>query len=564
MKFTLFFFAALSVMISACSDRQPDQATISYTDSLMNATFKPNAPGAVMLVAKDGVPIFRKAYGLANVELNVPSKPEHVFPIASMTKQFTAVCILQLVQQGKLSLQDDIRKYLPEYNTHGRLMTIEHLLTHTNGIPNITLRPDFGRLEMNEPSDEELVGCAMNEPLQFEPGTDFAYNDVGFILAAFIVERVSGMKYREYVEKNIFQPLGMMNTTIGTREKAIPLSVTGYSSAGDTLYRPAEYFNWKWNYGMGDMLTCVDDMLKWDEALYTDKLLSRELLAKAWASYVLTDGRKTNYGYGWWVSEYQGVRFIFHGGGMPGFRSVSARIPSKHLFIVVLSNNGASNAGYSAGQQIALHLSGMAPPTPPAQSLPVEQLKEYAGVYQTRHLGIIILADVSQEKVYRTLTVEDSILYSLRPGARKTALVNVGKDQFVFKGSNTYAQFIRNNSGRITSFETYSEPFEMSPRRVEVKTDLPVPKVRKPVPVDEKILKKYAGKYVFSGDSFTKVRVEASHIYSQEMGEIFPETETRFFPKNMHATIEFTKNPKGVVTGLIVHGLGKRVAKKVE
>jgi CubicO group peptidase (beta-lactamase class C family) len=561
MKPIIVFFTALSLMISACSKQQPDQAIAKYVDSLMNASFKANAPGGVVLVAKNGVPIFCKAYGLANWELNVPTKPEHVFAIASMTKQFTAVCMLQLVQQGKVSLQDDMRKYLPGYNTHGRVITIEHLLTHTSGVPNIILRPDF--VNLAEPSDDELIQCSMNGLLNFEPGTDFAYDDMGFTLAAFIVEKASGMKYREYVRKNIFQPLGMNSTTIGTREKAIPMLASGYSSAGDTLFRPSEYFNWKWDFGMGDIVTCVDDMLKWDEALYTEKLVGRDLLAKAWTSYVLKDGRKTTYGYGWWVAEYQGVKFVHHTGGTPGYRSVSVRLPASHTFIVVLSNNGATGAGATIGEQIGRRLSGVTVSPRPRKRLPVEQLREYEGVYRTTHSGTSILSDRTQEKVHRTLTVKDTLLYSSRPGAQKAALFNVDQDLFTSSGGTLY-HFIRDKNGKIRSFETYTEPVEWNPRRVEMKTNLPIPKEKKPISVDEKVLKSYAGKYVFSGDNFTKIRVDGSHIYSQEMGEIFAESETKFFPKNMDVTIEFTKNPKRIVTGLIVHGLGKRVAKKVE
>jgi CubicO group peptidase (beta-lactamase class C family) len=561
MKSILVFLAALSMMLSACSERQPDEATFSYVDSLMNASFKANAPGGVVLVAKNGVPIFRKAYGLANWELGVPMKPEHVFAIASMTKQFSAVCMLQLVQRGKVSLQDDIRKYLPGYNTHGRVITIEHLLTHTSGIPNIFLRP--GHESIAEPSDEELIQCTMNDPLNFEPGTDFAYNDLGFTLAAFVIEKASGMKYRDFVKENIFQPLGMNSTTIGTRERAIPMLANGYSSAGDTLFRPSEYFNWKWDYGMGDIVTCVDDMLKWDEALYTEKLVRRDLLTKAWTSYVLKDGRRAAYGYGWFVAEYEGVKFIHHSGGKPGFRSLSVRLPANHVFVVVLSNNGATGAAASIGAQIAYRLSGVTVPPRPRKRLPVEQLSEFEGVYRTTHSAISILTDMTQEKVYRTLTVKDTLLYLSRPGARKVAVFNVGQDLFT-SGGNTFYHFSRDKSGKVTSFDIYTEPLEWNPRRIEIKTDLPIPKEKKPIAVDGKVLKTYAGKYVFGGDRFTKIRVNGSHIYSQEMGEIFAETETKFFPKNMDVTIEFTKNPKGAIAGLIVHGLGKRVAKKVE
>jgi CubicO group peptidase (beta-lactamase class C family) len=565
MKNTLAIFAVLIMLLASCSDRKPDQAIGSFIDSLMNASFTPNRPGAVILVAKDGVPIFRKAYGLANVELNVPNKPEYIFAIASMTKQFTAVCILQLVQQGKLSLQDDIRKYLPEFNTHGRLITIEHLLTHTSGIPNSEAKSGYERRKALEQSNEEMFAFVMNDPLLFEPASDCSYNDFGYFLAGLIVERASGMKYGEYLQKNIFQPSGMKSSTTGTRERAIPLFVTGYRSAGKSAYRPGEYFSWKWYQGLGDIITSVDDMLRWDEALYTDKLVRRDLLEKAWSSFVLTDGRKTNYGYGWWISEYQNLEMIWHLGGTGDFGSCAVRIPSQHIFAVVLTNNGSGyGAAISAAQQTALRLAGKLMTEPSVRSLSTGQLSEYVGVYEMRHAGLFILSNWGPDKIYRYLTLQDTILSSQWGGGSKTALLNVSKDLFVLERSNDYIRFQRDNSGRISALESYSDPFTMSPIRTERRTDLPLPKDKVPISLDEKTLKSYAGKYSFGIDISRRVRVEGAHLYADGIGEIFPESPTRFFSKTSGATVEFIKNSKGAVTGSVVNRWGRYEGKKIE
>jgi CubicO group peptidase (beta-lactamase class C family) len=565
MKHVVAVSVALIILLAACSERKPDQAIGSYIDSVMNASFKPNAPGAVILVAKDGVPLFRKAYGLANVELNVPNKPEYIFAIASMTKQFTAVCMLQLVQQGKLSLQDDIRKYLPEFNTHGRLITIEHLLTHTSGIPNSEAKPEFDQRKVLEQSQEEMFAFVMNDPLLFEPGSDCSYNDFGYYLAGLIVERASGMIYNEYLQKNIFQPAGMNSSATGTREKTIPLFVTGYRSAGDSAYRPGEYFNWKWTRGLGDIVTNVDDMLKWDEALYTDKLVRRDLLEKAWSSFVLTDGRKTNYGYGWWLSEYQNLQMIWHLGGTGDFGSCAVRIPSQHLFAVVLTNNGSGyGAAISATQQIALRLAGKTLSKLSIRSLSAAQLSEYVGVYEKRHTDMFRLSNLGRDKFYRYLTVQDTILFSQWGAGSKAALVNVSKDLFVFKGSDDYIRFRRDNNDKIIALESYSDPFMWAPIRTERRTDLPLPKEKVPISLDEKTLKSYAGKYVFGIDISRRVRIEGSHVYADGIGEIFPESPTRVFSKIPGATVEFTKNSRGAVTGSIWTLWQRLEAKKVE
>lgn len=564
MKWTLAVVAALLVMLPGCSGNKLDPAVSSSIDSLMNASFKPGQPGGVVLVARDGVPLYRKAFGLANLELKVANTPENVFAIASMTKQFTAVSILQLVQQGKVSLQDDIRKYLPDYNTQGRLITVEHLLTHTNGIPNITLRPDFGTQEVVEPSLEELLACTRSDSLLFEPGTDCSYNDFGYTLAALIVERVSGMKYGEYLRKQIFEPLGMKNSSLGTREHSIPLFVSSYSSAGDTSFRAAEYFNWRWNLGMGDIVTCVDDMLKWDEALYTEKVVSQELLKKAWSSYVLADGRETNYGYGWAVTKYKDMPLIWHPGGMPGFRSISIRIPSQHLFVVAMSNNGRTSSTVTLGMDVALRAAGKPLVRPPVQRLATEQLREYAGVFESRHGGILVLANQTRGKVYRYVTLKDSVLVSQKTGGGKVTLLNVEKDLFMFEGVNTYARFRRDGNLKIASVDLYNAPWSFGPTRSEVKTDLPLPAEKIPIVLDQKILQAYAGKYTFAGDDYVKIRVDGARVYVDRIGEIFPQSETRFFAKSPDTTIEFLKNSRGAITGLTWTSLGSARAKKVD
>lgn len=565
MKNVSAVIGTLLVLFASCSDRKPDQPIAFFADSLMSVSFKPNAPGGVILVAKDGVPLFRKAYGLASVELNVPNKPENVFGIASMTKQFTAVCILQLVEQGKLTLQDDIRKYLPEFNTHGRLITVEHLLTHTSGIPNSEFKPEYTQRYSLEQSQEEMFAFVMNDPPLFDPGTECSYNDFGYYLTGLIVERVSGMKYGEYLEKNIFQPSGMKSSTTGSRERTIPSLATGYRAINDTAFMPAQYFNWKWDRGLGDILTSVDDMLKWDEALYTDKLVKRDLLGKAWTSFVLKDGTKTNYGYGWATVSFQGVQLIWHPGGVPGYASYALRIPSQHIFVVVMTNNYSRyGAVVSTAQQVALRLAGKEPTKPAVRSLTSAQLNEYAGVYEKRHNSMSILSNSTREKIYRYITVKDTLLFSQWGGGLRNALVNVGTDIFAAKGSNNRVRFLRDNRGKIASLESYSEPFIWGPIRAEKRANLPLPKPKIPISLDEKILKSYAGKYSFAIDVSRRIHVDGTRLYADEIGEIFPESPTKFFSKNSGTTIEFVKNARGMITTSFWTLTGRYEAKKVE
>ena len=354
---------SIALILALCSGivtaQQLSRADRAYVDSIMAASYRPNGPGAVIMVARNGTPLYRKAYGLASVELNVPNRPEYLFRIGSVSKQFTAVAMLQLAQAGKVSLTDDIRTYLPDYSTHGRTITIEHLLTHTSGIPSYTEKPGFIKEILMDKSKEEIVKFFMDDSLLFEPGSDWSYSNSGYVLAGLVIEKVSGTSLEEYLQKNLFLPAGMIHTAIGTYEKVLPGAVTGYDQAGDSAYRPAAYLSWTWPYAAGAIVSSVDDMLKWDEALYTEKLLPRRWLEKAWTSFTLPGGEPTHYGYGWTSCEFRGLPLITHGGGINGFVCDAIRIPSKHLYVVVLSNFTGKDPSDIASR-VALRVAGTA------------------------------------------------------------------------------------------------------------------------------------------------------------------------------------------------------------
>lgn len=314
-------------------------------DSTFRANYPPSAPGCVVLIAEYGKPLFKKAYGQASVELNVPDNTDNLFAIGSMTKQFTALAVLQLEQANKLSLNDDIRKYLPGYNTHGRIITIRHLLTHTSGIADFAHLPGFLQNYTRDWSKKEQVALFENDSLQFEPGAKWSYSNSGYLLAGLIIESVSGMSYEDYVKKNIFIPLGMEHTRFGTHEEIIPHLASGYDPADSTHMMPGFYYSWSWTYAAGGILSTVDDLLKWDEALYSDKILSQARIKEAQSPYILSTGKSAGYGYGWFIGNDHGITVISHGGYVGGYKSEAIRIPSKHLYAVVLSNGTLVNPG---------------------------------------------------------------------------------------------------------------------------------------------------------------------------------------------------------------------------
>ncbi|MCU7493836.1 MAG: serine hydrolase [Ignavibacteria bacterium] len=434
-----------------------------YIDSIMNAHYKSGCPGAVVLAAINGRILFRKAYGMASLELSVRQKPEFLFPLGSIVKQFTAVSILKLAQEGKLSLQDEVKKFIPDYNTHGYKITLENLLTHTSGIKSLYELPGYMKLRREEYGPDDLRKLFEEQELYFEPGTDWNYSNSGFSLLGMVIEKVSGMSFSAYLKENIFRPLKMTRTFILTGDQVIPGFVPYYKSSGKGLYRPGPYFSFSSLFAAGDIISCCDDMLKWDEALYTEKILKHEWLSKAWSSFMLPDGQKTNYGYGWALGEFKGMHFIQHD-GIAGYLSDAIRVPEKHLYVFIASNNGSLSPN-DAANKIACRLLGLntdRPVKPDGKILP-----EYAATFEVKRPAGNDFRYFSKDKVYRRITISGDSLFSECTTEGKYKLLPIEKDVFLFEGTDTKVQFKRNEEGKITGLRIYSEPVNYGPEDVE-------------------------------------------------------------------------------------------------
>lgn len=560
MKKIYFLFIPSLITIQTYAQQLSKQDE-QFVDSVMNANYKPGEPGAVLLIAKHGQPVFRKGYGIANMEFSVSIKPEYVFRINSMTKQFTAVCVLKLAQEGKLNLQDDITKYLPRFNSLGRHITIENLLSHTSGITDNT-KNLIANAFMDQ-SKEDLMTFFVNDSLAFEPGTDWSYSSSPYALAGLIIEKVSGISLSEYLQQNIFNPLEMSHTSVGNYDSIIINAANGYEPAGEGKFKPARSLSWSWIYASGYMLSTVDDLLKWDNALYTKKIIKKEWLEKAWKPFVLPNGQITNYGFGWASNNLHGLQFIEHGGNGPGFFSDAIRIPSHQLFIVILSNNTSVWISH-LWSSIALRLTGQTITKPSFIRTDKKKLDEYKGVYAIHN------ADRNAVQQYHYITGKNDTLLSQYPRSiYNYRLLNVDKDLFVSENRNQYHQFVRNAQGKIVSVELYDEPPQLGPRQLNIKTTIPLPKEKQAVALDRKKLELLTGKYAFAfgGTIIIPVTLEGNRIYIQPPGlettEIFAENETNFFSKEITYTIEFIKaNDK--VTGLILDTGDKIEAKKIE
>ena len=321
----------------AQSDRSESDMCVAI-DAIVSTVFKPGEPGAAVIVVQDERVIFRRGYGMADLELGVSIRPEMVFRLGSITKQFTAVAILMLAEENKLALDDCVGQYLPNFPMAGDTITIEHLLTHTSGIQNHTDMPHFWSTSREDATVGELIESFKHEPLEFTPGEEWKYSNSGYVLLGAIIENVSRQTYSEFIRRRIFEPLGMENSSFGGSLQIVPGRVSGYRN---TKLGPenAEYFSMSLSYAAGALLSSVDDLAIWDSALYGERLISQKNLQRAFTPFRLNGGALSHYGYGWEINDFNKRKTMRHSGAIPGFTAYAMRISDERLFIAILANS---------------------------------------------------------------------------------------------------------------------------------------------------------------------------------------------------------------------------------
>jgi CubicO group peptidase (beta-lactamase class C family) len=308
----------------------------SKIDSLLQEKHPPNVPGATFLIAKKGKIIYKKAFGLSNLELNVRMKPDDVFEIGSMTKQFTAISILILVEKGKLNLDDEITKFIPDYPTNGHKITIHHLLTHTSGIRDFTRTQGLNDISKKDLTPSELINFFKNEPIDFIPGEQFKYNNSGYIILGYIIETITGQSYANFVEEQIFKKLEMTSSQYASHKKVIKNRASGYQNKEG--YMNSREISFTLPYSSGSLMSTVDDMFKWQEAIKNNLLIIKETTEKAFTNFTLNNGEHIDYGYGWHIKTINNIRTFEHGGSIFGFKSMGVYLPNEDIYVIGLNN----------------------------------------------------------------------------------------------------------------------------------------------------------------------------------------------------------------------------------
>lgn len=296
-------------------------------------------PGVSVAVIKDGKPVVVKGYGLANIEHNVPVKPETIFQSGSVGKQFTAFAIMLLVEEGKIGLDDKIGKYLGEVPESWANVTVRHLLTHTGGFTDYSRGFDFRK----DFTEDDLLKIIKETPLAFAPGEKWQYSNFGYVTLGIIIRKVTGKFYGDFLTERVFKPLGMTTARVISERDIVPNRAAGY------VLRNREVKNQEWvspalnTTADGALYLSLLDMIRWEEALAGRKLLSKAAYEQMWTPVKLNDGREQRYGFGWALRNVNGFKVIEHGGAWQGFKSFIARYPDRGLTVIALANSENAN-----------------------------------------------------------------------------------------------------------------------------------------------------------------------------------------------------------------------------
>jgi len=391
-----------------------------------------HVPAISIAVIKDGKIIKVEGYGLANVELNVPARPETVYKIGSVSKQFIASGIMLLVQEGKLSLDDRISKFLDETPDTWKEITIRHLLTHTSGI--IREAPGFDPLKIQ--SDADVIKTAYSSALRFAPGEKWEYCNVGYFSLAEIIRKITGKPWGDYLRERLFLPLEMNATRTTTMTELVQNRANGYGWRDGALQNAAIYFALR---PSGAFLSSVLDLAKWDAALYTDKFLKQPALDQMWTSVKLNNGTSHPYGFGWELDTVSGHRLVHHGGSLPGFRAELARFVDDKLTVIVLTNGNNAEPDETALGIAAFYIPGLIHERTVAKIDP-KLLDAYVGQYQPNPSAGVL-----------TVTRDGDKLMAQQGSSDKRELLPETENKFFTKEDrrSTFS-FVKDDKGQVT------------------------------------------------------------------------------------------------------------------
>ena len=418
---TLILFAVLAPAALTADE------TTDKVDHLFAAWDKTTTPGAALAVIKDGRIVYERGYGMAKLEDGIPNTPDKVFDIGSVSKQFTAACAAMLVLEGRIGLDDDIRKHIPEMPAYERPVTVRHLLHHTSGLRdyNALLRLAGFRAESDAPTVEEALEIVCRQKkLNSPPGDEHSYTNTGYFLLSQIVERVSGRTLNAFAQERIFKPLGMTRTFFQDDHRQVVRDrATGYEKTDDGY--ALSMSNWDMT-GDGNVYTTARDLALWDQAFYTNAL-GKDLMDLLHTRGTLTSGGTIDYAFGLVVTTYRGLKVVEHGGAWVGFRAAIVRFPEQRFSVVILANLDAINPSRLAFGVADIYLAGLLEEPKKAEPKPVKKkarpfavakadLEALAGNWLDPRFGLRVVLSVKEGGLVATARGDDFAFVPVAPG----------------------------------------------------------------------------------------------------------------------------------------------------
>ena len=423
-----FFRRAAIVLVSVfslsapASFAQQDASDLQRkVDQVFAAYDKPDSPGCALGVVRDGEFIYKKGYGTASLELGVPITPQSVFYMGSVSKQFTAASVVLAAEQGFLSLDDDIRKFVPELPSYGKTITLREMLHHTSGFRDVLgLLLLAGRnFEDIHPTAELLDLLSRQKALNYQPGEEFLYSNTNYFLMSVVIHRATGKTLTQFANENIFKPLGMAHTRFYEDHTiVVPGRIPAYEPLSGNSFR----IDWSTNFdkvGDGGLLSSVDDLLLWDRNFYDNKLGKGTLLKEMQTQGVLNNGKQIEYALGLFISKYRGLPVVEHGGALFGYRTELLRFPQQKFSVITLCNLGTSNPNSLSYKVADLYLSAQLSPEPPAYAATSVDAQPFAGWYRNLDSHSVLEISASKEGVGAFGTLfkpRDATHFAVTPG----------------------------------------------------------------------------------------------------------------------------------------------------
>ncbi len=441
MKIKIIIVSILLLSLGCVHTGAPTSTSILETraDALMASQLKKKShPGFTVLVSRGDKVLFSHAYGMADTKSKRANVPDTPFRIGSVTKQFIAAAILVLQERGKLSVQDSLAKYYPEW-PNGKNITLHHLLTHTSGLYSYTSNPFFAAQVSKPANIATLIPAIQKANVNFSPGEKWEYCNSGYLLLGLIVEKVSGKTYGEFLNTEFFKPLGMNHTGVHVAGNEPKGEALGY--AKESLgYKLSNNWDMTWAGGAGALYSTTGDLHRWNKGIFSGKVLKKESLRAAFTPVKLADGSTKNYGYGWMINKKRGVRIISHGGGLQGFQCSLAHAPDQSVTIVVLCNAGPGyDPGGMTGSLADIFLEKEMTPKPVHvvnEKLIGKNYDDYVGRYDFGKAKLVV-------------TREGDQLYVKLGGQNRIEVFPEATDEFFLKAVEAAVKFERDKDGNI-------------------------------------------------------------------------------------------------------------------